>query len=312
VIPEAILLDNNGQELTHGYPSYTGDDAASNQFEMPYTGQYQVVASRESGINGLTAGSFDLTVNLLGSGEASTRLTSASPGLVDQYNTTMQGTITGPQWYNDWQFRTEAGDTISISMRRAPEHTRENPNTLRPTVILLDSSGQELTRGYVDYTGAQADIQRYRLPAAGQYTVRATRDGEKDGATAGGYEFTITLEGSGEGSPLLAEPTGVLVAETPATGTIDGTHWMNLWTFSGQEGQVVTIVATRTDGTLVPDLEVRDSNGVSQWTAYPDATMDAVRMEQYTLQYTGEYQIIVFRDRGQDGYTSGGYSLTIQ
>jgi hypothetical protein len=312
LIPEVWLLDSNGQELTRGYSSYVGDSATISGYELPYTGQYQVLALRESGIAGDSVGGFELTVSLLGSGEESARLTSVTPGLIDQYNTTLQGTITGAQWYQDWQFRTQAGDTVTIMAWRAPEYTPDTPNVLSPSVLLLDDSGQELYRGYVDYTGAQATIERYTLPGEGQYTVRVTRDGDKDGATTGSYAFTVTLDGSGEGSPLLAESAGTLTAGTPATGVIDGARWMNTWTFSGQEGQAVTMAVTRTDGTLVPHLEILDSDGVSETSAYPDDTMATAQIEAYTLPYTGEYQIVVSRDSGQDGYTSGGYSLTVQ
>jgi hypothetical protein len=253
-----------------------------------------------------------MTLTLLGSGENSTRLTSSAPGVIDQYNTTQQGTITGAQWYQDWQFKTDAPDTISITVQRSPDYTTATPNVLRPSVILLDSSGQELTRVYVDNSGAQAEIDHYSLPDAGQFTVRVTRDGDKTGQTTGGYALTLTLDGSGDGSPLLTTPTGTVAVGTPANGTIDAAHWMNIWTFSGQQGQVVTITATRTDGTLVPYLELRDSNGQSETTAYPDDTADVVHIDQYTLPYTGDYQIVVSRENGQTGYSTGGYSLTIQ
>jgi hypothetical protein len=312
LIPEVWVLDNNGQDVTRGYATDAGDSATTNRYQLPYTGQYLVVAQRQSGINGDSVGGYELTVSLTGSGEGSERLTSAAPGVIEQYNSPVTGTITGAQWYQDWQFRTQAGDMVTIVNKRSPDYTTETPNVLRPALILLDASGQELTRGYVDDTGAQAEIDRYTLPSDGQYTVRATRDGYISGATTGGYEVTVMLDGSGEGSPFLAQSSGAITIGTPVSGAIDGTTWMNTWAFSGEKDQVITIVVSRSDGTLVPYLEIWDSNGQVETRGYAEDTKDTAQIETYSLPYSGDYQIVVSRDKGQDGYTSGGYSLTVQ
>jgi hypothetical protein len=312
LIPEVALLDDNGQELTHGYASSTTDSATISSYELPYTGQYTVVALRTSGVNGDTVGGFDLTVSLLGAGENSTRLTSATPGLVEQYNAPVTGTITGPQWYQDWQFRTQAADTVSIVVKRSPDYAPGTPNILRPALILLDSSAQEISYGYVDNSGAQAVIDRYTLSGEGQYTVRVTRENYKTGVTTGGYEMTVVLDGSGEGSPFLSQSSGTITIGTPVTGTIDGTTWMNSWTFSGEKDQVITVVVNRTDGTLVPYVEIWDSNGQVETRGYAADTKDTAQIEAYSLPYAGDYQIVVMRDQGQAGYTSGGYSLSVQ
>ena len=185
LVPEVWLLDSNGQELTRGYSSYTKDSATLTGFELPYTGQYGIAALRESGISGETSGGFELTVTLLGSGEESTRLTSAAPGVIEQYNTPVTGTITGRQWYQDWQFRTEAGDTVSIIVRRSPDYTHDTPNVLRPGVILLDDAGKNSRAVTWIIPAPMAVIERFTLPGEGQYTLRVSRDGYKTGVTTG-------------------------------------------------------------------------------------------------------------------------------
>jgi hypothetical protein len=312
LVTELRLLDSNGQELSRGYSSQRRDQSTLGGYELPYTGPYQVVALRESGISGVSNGGYEMTVNLLGSGEESARITSAAPGVIEEYNAVQVGAITGAQWYQDWQFRTVAADSVTIVVARSPSYTLETPNALEPTLMLLDSAGNDLAWGYLDNTRALAQIERYTLPGEGQYTVRITRDGGKFGVTTGSYEFAVILVGSGEESPLLAEPRGAVTIGEPVNGTIDSTHWLNTWTFSGQEGQMISVVATRTGGTLVPLLEIRDSNGVSQTYAYPDYTYDTAHIDQFRLPYTGDYQIVVFRDSEQNGYTSGGYQLTVE
>jgi hypothetical protein len=309
--PEVWLVDNNGQTLTQGYVDNTGATAQSSGFELPYTGQYQVVAQRTSGISGDTVGQFQLTVSLLGSGEDSQRLTSATPGLIQQYDAPLTGQLTNAQWYQDWQFRTVAGDTVTITVQRSPAYTADAPNTLRPDLLLLDSNGQEITRGYVDNTGAAASIDRYDMPGAGTYTVRVSRVGDKTGVTTGGYMLAVTLVGSGEGSPNLTQSAGTATAGTPITGEINALNWEQLWTFSGKKGDQIDITEARTDGTLVPYLEIWDSNGQSLASAYPNDAEDTATIQQYTLPYDGNYSIVASRYDGQHGYTAGHYSLTV-
>jgi hypothetical protein len=309
--PEVWLLDNNGQTLTQGYVDYTGASAQSGGFELPYTGQYQVVAQRTSGINGDTAGQFQLTVSLLGSGEKSQRLTSATPGLIQQYDAPLTGQITNAQWYQDWQFRTVGGDTVTITAQRSPADAPGAPNTLRPYILLLDSNGQEITRGYVDNTGATAAIERYDMPNAGTFTLRVSRDGDKTGQTTGGYALTVTLIGSGKDSPNLTQSAGTVAAGTPATGEINALNWEQLWDFSGKKGDVIDITVARSDGTLVPYLEVWDSNKQSLTSGYASDSKDNATIQGYSLPYDGNYSIVVSRDGGQHGYTDGHYTLTV-
>jgi hypothetical protein len=309
--PEVWLVDNNGQTLTQGYVDDTGTIAETSGFQLPYTGQYQAVARRTSSIGGNTAGQFQLTVSLLGSGEQSQRLTSATPGVIQQYDAPLTGQITNAQWYQDWEFRTVAGDTVTITVTRSPDYTPDAPNTLRPDVLLLDNNGQEITEGYVDNTGAVASIDRRDMPGAGTFTVRVTRDGYKTGVTAGGYELALTLIGSGDGSPNLTQSAGTVTVGTPVNGEISALNWEQPWDFSGKKDDQIAISVVRTDGTLAPYLEIRDSNGQTLTSGYPENTEDTATIDLYNLPYDGNYSIVVSRYDGQHGYTAGHYTLSI-
>jgi len=310
LIAELELLDSNGQSVAWGYRSTFDNTSQISGTQLPYTGQYQLVVRREGGISGGSTGGYSLTAVLLGSNENSARFTSATPGVIAQYNSPVTGTITGANWHQDWQFMTLAADTVTITVQRSPEYTLETPNLLRPVVVLLDASNTVLYQGYPDYTGTSSEISRYRLPAAGTYTVRVSRESDINGVTTGDYALTVTLDGTGADSADLAAPIGTLAVGTPATGQIDAVRWSQAWTFSGQEGQEITFTVTRTSGNYVPYIEILDSNGVSQYSAYPEYTYDTATIENFRLGYTGDFQIVVSRDRGQDGISTGGYSLT--
>ena len=64
-------------------------------------------------------------------------------------------------------------------------------------------------------------------------------------------------------------------------------------------------------GKAIPNVELRDSNGVSQRTGWPVETGDAAVIEGYTLTYSGVHQVIVMRDRAQDGRTTGDYEVVV-
>ncbi len=309
--PEVALFDNNGQELRRGYANDTDESAAFNPVDLPYTGQYTVIVQRTRGMDGDTTGDFELTAMLQGAGEDSVRLANVEPRILSQYNTPVMGEITNALWRQDWQFRTEAADTITIHVQRMPAYTPDTTNNLVPNVLLLDSNGDELRRTYISAAGDAATIEHFTVPEAGLYTIRVARDQNKDGPTTGTYELTVFLDGSGEGSPFLADTEGVVDVGTPVTGSLTNARWMHVYTFSGEEGQEFTFTATRTDGTLVPNLDIRDSNGQSLRYRYPAPTLDQAITEGFRLPYSGEYQIVVLRDRHQDGVTTGCYELLI-
>ncbi len=85
----------------------------------------------------------------------------------------------------------------------------------------------------------------------------------------------------------------------------------NSWTFNGQADQRIDILAERTGGTLAPRVELRDSNGQSLRSVYPDNTEDRALLQSYQLGYTGAYTIVVFRENEDTGVTTGTYQLSV-
>jgi hypothetical protein len=312
LVPVVELVDNNGQTISTGYPDQTGVFGQVESYDLPYSGDYEVWVYRERQIDGVTNGGYELTVTLLGSGEESERLTSRQPQIIQQYNAAQSGQITNALWYEDWQFRTEAGDTVTITAWRSPAYASETPNMLQPHIWLLDANGSELQRAYVDATLDRATIERYTFDGAGTYTIRVMRENQQSGYTTGTYDLLVILDGAGEGSPLLAGEPQVIEAGAIVTDSLDNVKWRDEWTFNANDDDIVTLIATRADGTLVPRLELLDSNGISLYSVYAEYTEDIARLEEYQLPYTGAYTVVVFRDGWQEGYTSGGYTLEMQ
>jgi hypothetical protein len=302
LFPQVEVLDANGSNLNIGYTDNTGETASIDRLELPGPGAYTVAMTRNSDFTGYTVGTYELDLTLIGAGEESPLL-SGSMGDV-AYDNALTGDI-GARWYEDWNLVTQAGDTLTISA------TRTSGN-LQPEVILLGGSGQEISHAYVDRTGDGASIDRYQLNGPGTYTVRVSRSNGKGGVTTGGYSLMVSLDGAGDGSASLQGTTGDIQQGTPVDGQITAARWADTWTYTGTKGVVLDITAKRTEGTLVPHVEIRDSNGQTLNSAYPDAAMDTAELTGYALPGDGQYQIVVYRDGEQGGWTTGAYTLTVK
>ena len=294
------MLDSNGASLRTGYND--NGSAETGEFELPSAGTYTIAVRRYNDQNGYTLGTYELTVKLVGSGEGSPLLAAAAGTAV--YDQPLDGAVTPAQWYQDWSLTTDAGDTLSVTVTRTD-------GDLIPEVVLLGGSGQELTRGYTDNTGAGAQINRYDLAGPGTYTLRVTRQSGQTGDTSGSYALTITLNGTGAGSPRLNEPEGEVTLGQAAQGEITAARWMNIWTFSSSDGGSIDVKVTRADGTLVPNVIVRDANGQEMRRGYPSEARDEAEITSFSLPGPGKFQIVVSRDGDQDGYTSGSYTLVV-
>jgi hypothetical protein len=307
--PEVEVLDVNGTALQTGWVDNTGETAQIDNLELPSAGQYTIVVTRYSRFNGETVGDYDLTVRLIGAGEDSPMLAPAAGNDV-VYDTALHGTINA-RWYEDWKLVTQAGDTITLTVT-SDAATSDAAGNLQPEVALLGGSGQELRRGYTENDGATARIENLTLDGPGTYTVRVSRAQGKRGLTSGPYTLTVSLDGSGAGSPILSEPAGTVEIGTAVQGDITNEKWSNLWTFTGAADQTIDIVVERTDGTFIPLVEILDSNGQRLTSGYYEPTQDRVLVNNYTPPSAGTYQIRVYRENEQSGFTSGGYSLLVR
>ncbi len=305
LIPEVQILDANGNSIQTGFNAVTGDVAEIERLTLPNAGQYVIVVTRNSGFTGLTEGDYELVVELVGSGSGSPNLAGAAGAV--EYDMPLAGEITNNRWYQDWTLSAEAADTLNIRVLRNEDETGAN---LQPTIIVLGGSGQEVTRGYTDATGDQSLIDRFTLQSAGTYSIRVSRQGDQTGATQGAYTLMVSLVGSGAGSPALEGASGGVALGETVEGEVTNARWADTWTFSGTQNQRIYIEVERTGGTLIPRVEIRDANGQTITSGFPEASRDRVVLD-YTVPTNSPYQIVVLRDGGQTGATTGTYALTV-
>lgn len=308
--PEIDILDANAAALQYGYADRSGVSARIDSYALPGSGVYQIIVRRARGFDGASTGAYSLTVTLLGSGEDSARLRRPAQPL-EGYDQPVQGEITNEHWYEDWQLVAQAGDMITVRVQRSAD---DPVNTLSPELRLLGAAGQVLQYGYVDGgTYDRALIERYTLDGPGTYTIRVQREREKSGSTTGTYELVVELVGAGEGGPTLQGATGTVVSGAPVEGEVTAARWADTWTYRGTGGETLDVRVERTDGTLIPYIEIQDQNGQALSYGYADrGTGASALIEGFNVRAPGEYRIVVMRDGEQGGYTTGAYRLSVQ
>jgi len=181
--PEISLLGGSGQEINHGYNDNTGATATINRYDLAGPGSYTVRVTRTQGQNGLSSGSYALTVALMATGKGDPKLDQPVGAItLDQ---PAQGEITNELWQNSWTFSSTDGGTIDVAVLRSG-------GTLVPRLEIRDRNNQPLTTAYHNDARDSAEITNYQLPGPGDYSIVVIRDGDQQGYTAGAYTLTIS------------------------------------------------------------------------------------------------------------------------
>jgi uncharacterized protein YdeI (BOF family) len=296
--PLLILLDPNGQEIARNDddPNGLNRDSYIQGFTLPTSGVYTIVATRFQEAQGVSEGSFSLT---LSEGSAVT----ATPTLPAGQSTTVQGSIQGATSEVRYTFEAQAGDIIDIQMVRTS-------GELDPLLILYGVNGQEIARD--DDSGGElnAHISGVPLPATGTYTIAATRFAFL--TSEGSFSLTLTLVGSTGAAPQLvpveAAPTNTIAYGESVQGNIAGQTPDVRYTFTGQAGDVVDIRMNRTgDGDLDPVLTLLGPNGQEVASDDDGGGSRNAYIRNVTLSVTGVYTIVA----SHFGTSQGDFTLTL-
>jgi hypothetical protein len=301
--PEVAILNEGGEQMGYGWNLPSMDGALVERFELPAGGAYTIAVTRAGQIDGGTTGRYEITVSLLGAGEANLVLQRTPRSIT--YGVPVSGSIDA-RWYENWLLTAPSADTISVVIRAA------DGGNLVPMVAIFDPTGKELSRAWPDRAGTSTSINRFQLPAAGEYLIRAERSSGKLGGTSGPYTLTVTVSGTGADNPLLQAITGSLRMGAAITGEITDAQWENRWQFDGRAGQRVDIRAERLSGTLYPVLELLGPDGSVVAGAWFDASRARSEMIGAGLGQDGTYIIRIRRENDQNGQTRGDYRLALE
>jgi hypothetical protein len=176
------ITDAALNELAVNDDTEGSQNSAIENFVLPASGVYYIIATRYERAAGVTEGGFTLSFENSGSVFAEVPL----GALRLTYGSTVGGYIDDITPETLYVFQGQAGDVITIAQTRAD-------GTLDPLLTLLDSRLNVLVTDD-DGAGQQnARIDRYTLPATGVYYIRAGRFTSPTGApgTFGNYLLVL-------------------------------------------------------------------------------------------------------------------------
>lgn len=275
-------------------------DARIENFELPESGTYTVVATRFDAEAGLSSGDFTLSLVLAAEGLPTPPV--ATNDSVLEYGASVRGAISNTTYEVEYTFQGSAGDVVSISMTATA-------GDLDPLLVLYGPFGEVLNFNDDVNTveGNYNSALVFRLPQDGEYMILATRfDGDMGGSTG---EFVLDLQTTSDTMTVIALGYG-----ESATGYLDNTQYEQHYTFNGVAGDVITIEMTASSSDLDPLLILYSSDN-EELIRNDDININQgifdARISRYSLPETGTYTIAASRFDGALGSSNGDYVLTL-
>ncbi len=183
ILDSFVVLANTGLvEMVADDDAGGGQNALIDQYRIPETGTYYIIATRFDREAGTTSGEYRLELQNLGNAFDDV---SADTARIS-YGTTVTGRIdaeTPEQVYAFWGVE---GDTITVSMNRGD-------GNLDPVVSILNSEEQVVSNDDDSGGGQNARISEYTIPETGTYYLRATRYSGDTGPTNTEGSFILVL-----------------------------------------------------------------------------------------------------------------------
>jgi hypothetical protein len=216
----------------------------------------------------------------------------------------VQGEITNTQTAQFYTFTARENDLIRITMDRLS-------GSLDAYLILLDADLREVAVDDDGGGGQNSQINGFRLPRDGQYTIRATRFEGTEGATTGRYRLRLErLGGAFENVQASALP---IRYGSTITGTINNDQSSVLYVFYGTQGDEITVAMNRGDGNLDPVVELLGENLQPLLSDDDSGGGQNARIDRFVLGRTGVYYIRATRYTGpdNDSETRGSYILVL-
>lgn len=217
-----------------------------------------------------------------------------------------------------YRFSGRAGDTVTITMRRAG-------GDLNSYLYLLDADSQLLFEDN-DSGGENGDAQIvFTLPADGEYLILATRAGQTQGTTTG--SFVLELQSDAAPLPDEEEPAEPVMpadyAGLPSIaygdtveGELNDARYMDVYVFRGAGGDAIRVEMTSLNkeeaNGLDPLLVLLDDERIP--LIENDDIVDGQNRDsliEFTLPKAGYYAIVATRFDQDAGTTAGPYELSL-
>lgn len=269
------------------------------QLRLPSNGEFGVTVGRFGYGYGTTSGGYRIQVDRLG--------VSAESGSGLRYGDTVANAISDdtPEVY--YSFRARQGDLVTLAMRR------DGGGTLDPLVQIVDANRRILIEAD-DYEGSpDARIERWQVPADGQYLIVATRYGGVAGRTTGAFLLTL----SKVPDSALGSSAGLAIqvqAGVPTERDITAERYEVWYVFEARAGQRVSISLARVNGSLDPFLVLLGGD-LTELASHDDLVDGKERdslIENFEILADGKYYVLATRFERAAGTTIGRFRLRIE
>lgn len=174
------------------------------------------------------------------------------PDVPLEYGDTVRGEITNREDDQIWTFTGSEGDVVTITMIAAADDFSLDTRLYLYTLEGFDDGDVAIAQNddamNPEVTGLNSQIEAFELPDDGEYIIVATRLGNGTG------EYTLTLEEGGLTRAERAAAATPLENGDEVTGEISAADGVQLYTFDGSSGDVVTITMIADD---TDDLDPR-------------------------------------------------------
>lgn len=282
--PYVRLADATGRVLAANDDliGVLGVDSAIQQFVVPQTGTYFIVATRYGFEAGQSAGNFSLQLSEADdSGLGNSPLTALPIGDAE---ITLDDAVGDERPARYFSFTARQNDLVNIRMTRLT-------GDLDALLVLTNASLNELTRNDDASNETQnAAIRDYLIPADGTYTIIATRF-EQDAGTTGGT-FRLSFENQGDAFGEVPPDVRRIQYGTSLTGNIDATTPSVTYAFWGRAGDVVRVTMDRSTGDLDPVVNLRSADGQTVLFSDDDGGANRnARIDRFSLPTTGVYLV---------------------
>ncbi len=115
-----------------------------------------------------------------------------------------------------------------------------------------------------------------------------------------------------EATPETTAAGNNLVYSVAAQGSITNEAFSEAWTLQTASADRLRVRVERVDGNLIPGVVIMDAANAEISTSYgADRTGAAAEIGEYTLPAGGTYTVVVSRDDGEAGLTTGSYSIIV-
>jgi curved DNA-binding protein CbpA len=268
--PDMDLRDPSGNVAANG-DGWGNAPRPIVNYVLQHSGTYIIHVYGNSG----TTGGYMLTLSLKPTGSIT-------------YGQAVAGTIAVAGDFKDWKFSGQAGDIITIHI------VQYGSASLEPNILLLDSSGIQISSGDLQYPYQDTWIKNYKLASSGTYTIRAVGYY----STTGGYTLNLDLKA----------PTGSMTYGQSVTGQIEFSGDYENWKFSGQAGDIITIhIIQNGSASLEPNIQLFDSSGTQISSGDLQYPYKDTSIKSFKLTFSGTYTIRAV------GYynTIGSFQLTL-